>query len=93
MVVPRAFIGAELADVGAESAELRGVIGIACHERGRQPAEIGTVAIQTNAAGKKGDIILAQTGRRALLACRGACAAGVDTGTIGFIDHRNLSLD
>jgi hypothetical protein len=78
-IVLAALPGAGRADLGALAAQRLRKRARACHEAGREAADLGAVHVQRNAARHHLDILLAQAGARAAVAGGGAGFACVDT--------------
>ena len=71
-----AFGCADAADFGALAHHVHGVLGTAGHEAGGDGADVGTVAVDADAAGHHFHVLLLQ-------ACGGAMLAGGDAGVKG----------
>jgi hypothetical protein len=73
-----AFFPAQVADFGTGHANRDGSFTISCHEPGRDTAKLCAVDIQRNTPRHHFDILLAQAGGRAQIACVGAVVTGFD---------------
>ena len=81
------FVGAGLADVGAQGAELGRELTAARHEARRQAADLGAVDVGRNAARHHLDIVFAKAGSGALVTGERTRIAGVDTFLEIFVGH------
>ena len=83
----RAFVGAGLADHRAQGAERRRMRAAARHQADREPAYLGTVDVERNAARHRPRIGLAQAGGGAAVAGIGAVLASVDARGVVRVGH------
>lgn len=79
------FRRAQLADLGAEFAELAGDLAAAAQQLGRGAAQGGAVQIQRDAAHHAGDILLLEAGGSAVLAFGRAIVAGLDDAAVKMV--------
>ena len=77
-LVLAALGGAGSTYLGALAAQGHGEGAAACHETGRQAAQLRAVHVQGNAASHHLDVFFAQAGAGAMVAGGGASVAGVD---------------
>ena len=87
VLVPLAFAAADLAHFGAAAADFIGKVRSAAHERGRRPAEFGTILVEPDAIDQGSEVAFAQTSLPTMLAFLRAFDAGVDTGAMLFVWH------
>ena len=82
MLVPGAFVVALLANLYALAQHVDGVIGTAGDEGGREPADVGAVAVEPDAGHHHGRVRLIEAGVGAEFAGRYAAAEGVEHGAV-----------
>ena len=87
VIVLFALLGAAFANVGAESADLRGVDAPARHEAGRKAANRSAVGVVTNAVSEHADMLLIQAGSETMVAGICTSVAGVHAGLMMFVCH------
>ena len=72
VLVPVAFLGTGLADLGAERKDALGKVAAAAERRGGKTAHVGALSAGADAARHHGDVLLAQVGVEAIVAGVGA---------------------
>ena len=77
-----ALVAADFTDFGAFAHHVLGVLRIAGYEAGSQGADVGTVAVDADAAGHHLHILFFEAGRCAVLAGRDAGVEGVEEGLV-----------
>jgi len=81
---------ARVAYVGAHSANVLHEPGIAAHEAGGRPADLGAVVVEPNALGHFGNVLFPKAGIRTVLALLSTVDASVDTILMFFVGHLDL---
>ena len=89
VLVSFALLGAFLADIRAQLAELSGAFTSARHHDGRGPTDLGAFEIENDATRKRVHVCFPQAGRGAVFACEGAVIACIDANAHGFVGHRS----
>jgi len=77
-----ALVAAGLADFGALAQQVRGVLRAASHVTGREGADVGTVAVEANAAHHHFHVVFLQAGSGAMLAGGDAGIESVEEGLV-----------
>jgi hypothetical protein len=88
VLVSFALLGAFLADIRAQLAELSGAFTSARHHDGRGPADLGAFQIENDATRERVHVWFPQAGRGAVFAFEGALIACIDANAHGFVGHR-----
>lgn len=87
MAVLFALLRTFFANIRAQLAELRRSLATACHHDGGSAADLCAFEVERNAAGEHFDVLLIQTGGRAVLTLDCAFIAGIYAATHGFVCH------
>ena len=85
MLVPRAFLAARLAHLGAQLAKLLREDTAACHVPGCRPADGGAVHVERDASGHHLYVLLLQAGCGAVVAGIGAGVACLNAGSVDLM--------
>jgi hypothetical protein len=83
VLVLAALVGALLANLDAFLHNVRGVGRVAGDEGGREPTDVGAVAVGTDAGHHHGNVFFAQASVGAVLAGGYAAGQGVEEGAVG----------
>jgi hypothetical protein len=86
-----AFVAAGFTNLCAEPTDILGESRVTTQPCRRVPTDLGAIPVQPDTFGHFGDVLLAQTGIRAMLALLGALDTGFDAGLILLVGH-DLSL-
>jgi len=88
--MPSTFLAAGFAKRRTHATQLRRKFATARHERSGNPAYFRAIGIEAYAALHHLYVGFAQTGHRAVIACRGTGITGIDTGAEFFVGHDGL---
>ena len=89
-VMLAALFTARLANIGAQSADVRGKLAAARHGGGREPADRRAVHIRTNTVGHHGRIGFCQACSRTMITHFGATVAGCNAVGILLMSHGHI---
>ena len=82
-----AFCGTPTANLRAMFADMRSLLGPPGNQRSHKAADVCAITVQRNAARHHFYVVLVQTGRRTVLACRGADVASLNAGFVFLMYH------
>jgi len=91
-VVLGALVTARLTDVGTQGADSPGMFAATGHCRRSQRADLRAIHVQRNAPRHRLDVLLLQTGSRAVIAGNNTSVAGFNTIIEGLMTHLVLQI-